>query len=86
MESDQVHLTLFDVDTHYPNVIKNSNIKMSKVVRETLGTAVLDSTCSQTVVRKLWLDIFFDTLNDWDKRFVKTAQSNGTFCFGEVLG
>ena len=53
MESDQVHLTLFDVDTHHRNVIKNSNIKMSKAVRETLGTAVLDSAYSQTVVRKL---------------------------------
>ena len=53
MESDQVHFTLFNVDTSYRHVIDDSNIKMSKLVTETLGMAVLDSACSWTVVRKL---------------------------------
>ena len=33
--------------------------------------------------RKLWFDITFDTLNDQDKRLVKTAKTNKTFCFGD---
>ena len=37
---------------------------MSKLVRERLSIDVLDSVCSWTVARKIWFDIFFDTLND----------------------
>ena len=57
-------------------VINDSNIKMSKLVGEALGMAMLDSAYSQTITRKLWFDIFFDTLNDQDKCSVKTAKSN----------
>ena len=49
MGSDQVHFTLFNDDTCDQNVINDSNIKMSKLVRETLGMTVLDSACSQIV-------------------------------------
>ena len=52
-------------------------------MRETLGITVLDSACSHTVAGKLWFDMFFDTLNDQDKCFVKTAKSNRKFCFGD---
>ena len=48
-------------------------MKMSKIARETLSMAVLDSACSWTVAENLWFDIFFDTLNDRDKHLVKTA-------------
>ena len=41
---------------------------MSKLARETFGIAVLNSACSRSVAGKLWVDIFFDTLNDRDKR------------------
>ena len=58
---------------------------MSRLVRETLGIAVLDSACSQTVARKLWFDIFFDTLNKQDICLVKTAEYNRTFCFGDIV-
>ena len=58
-------------------------MKISKLVRETLGMAVFNSACSQSVARKLWFDIFFDMLNDLDKCFIKTAKSNRTFCFGD---
>ena len=83
MESDKVHFTLFNVDRRYQNVLNDSNIKMSKFVRETLGMAVLDSACFRIVAGKLWFDIFFDTLNDQDNRQIKTAKSNRTFCFGD---
>ena len=59
MQSDRVHFTLFNVDTHYINAINDSNIKMSKLVRETLGMVVLDSACFRTVAGELWFDIFF---------------------------
>ena len=80
MESDQIHFTLFNVDTHYQNIINDSNIKMSKLGRETLGIAVLDSACSHTVAGKLWFDISLTLLNDGDKHMVKTAKSNRIFC------
>ena len=60
MESDQVHFILFNVDTRHWKVINDSNVKMSKLVKETLGITVLDSACSETIVRKRWFDIFFD--------------------------
>ena len=66
METDQVHFTLFNVDTCYRNIINDSNIKMSKLLRETLGMAVMDLTSSQTFARKMGFDIFFDSLNDRD--------------------
>ena len=55
------------------NVINDSIIKMSNIVGDTLGMSVLDSVCSRTVAERLWFDIFFDTLNDWDKYLVKTG-------------
>ena len=54
IDSDQVHFTLFNMDTCYQNVINDSNRKTSKLVRETLDMAVLDSACSGTVTRKLF--------------------------------
>ena len=53
MNSDQIHFTLFDMDTNYQNIINESNIKISKLVKETLGMAVLDSAYFQRVARKL---------------------------------
>ena len=49
MKSDQIHFTLFNKDKRYRNVINDSNIKISKLVRETFGMAVMD-TCRKTVV------------------------------------
>ena len=76
---------MFNVDIHYWNVINDSNIKISKLVRETLGMVVLDSACSRTFAGKQWFDIFFETLNDRDKCLMKIAKSNRTFCFGDEV-
>ena len=48
MDSNQVHVTLFNVDTHYRNVINDSNIRMPDIVGDTLGMSVLDSVYSRT--------------------------------------
>ena len=55
-------------------MINDSNIKISNLVKEILGRAVLDSACSEAVVDKIWFNIFFDTLNDQDKWLVETAN------------
>ena len=52
-------------------------------MRKTFSMAVLDSSCSWTVARKLRFDIFFNMLNDRDKCLVKTTMSNRTFYFGD---
>ena len=33
-------------------------------MKETLGLAVLDLACSQTVAGEIWFSVFFDKLND----------------------
>ena len=37
--------------------------KMSTLVRETLGKAVLDSACTRTICGELWLQVFLEMLN-----------------------
>ena len=81
VESDQIHFTLFNVSSHYQNVMNDSNIKMSMLLREKLAMMLLDSASSWTVVGKLGFDIFFDMLKD--KHLVKTAKSYRTLCFGD---
>lgn len=83
VDKDQVNFTLFNVDSCYRTLINDSysNVKMSNLVKETLGMAVLDSACSQTVAGEIWFNVFFDTLNGRDKRLVETVRSNRIFCF-----
>ena len=85
VESDQVHMTLYKVDTPYWTLTNNatisdSNEKISNLEKETFDMAV--STCSWTVAREVWFNIFSDTLNDQDKNFEKISKSNRTI-FGD---
>ena len=71
VESDQLHMTLFNVDTPYQTLINqttisDSKVKMSNLEKESLGMDVLDSEWSRTVAN--WFNVFSDTLN---KRKVK---------------
>ena len=46
-----------------------------------MSKLALDSAYSWTSDRKLWFDIFLDTLDDQDKHLVKTDKSYKSFCF-----
>ena len=74
MNSDQVHFTLFNVDS----LINDLNIKISSLVKKALGRAVLDSASSQTVAGEIWFNTFLDTLE-------KTAKFKSTFCFWDEV-
>ena len=56
---------------------------MRELSMETVGHAVLDSGCSQTVCGVEWLESFLDTLNDKEKEMVIYENSNSVFKFGD---
>lgn len=89
-ESDQVNMTLFNVDTPYWTLINDatisdSNTKISNLVKETFAMAASDSACSQKVDREVWFNLFFDTLSDQVKNLVRISKSNRTFSFGDGM-
>ena len=83
MDSDQVRFSLFNVDLCFRTLIYDFKIKMFNLVKETQGKVDLDFAYSKTAVKGIWLNVFFDTLNNWDKWLVVTAESNRTFCCGD---
>ena len=56
---------------------------MSNFVKKTLARAALDSANSWTVAREICFKVLFNILNDRDKRWEETAESNRIFCFGD---
>ena len=53
VDSDQVHNSLFNVNSPNRTLINDSNIKMSNLVKETFGRTVWDSACSQTTAEEI---------------------------------
>ena len=60
VDSDQVHFSLFSVNSRYQTLIKDSNIKMFNLVKETRNKAVFDSACSLTAAREISFNVFYD--------------------------
>ena len=54
VDSDQVYFSLFNVNSYHQAWINHSNIKISHLVKEALGRAVLDSLCAWTVAGEFW--------------------------------
>ena len=61
VDSDLVHFLLFNVDSHHLTLVNDSDIKISYLVKETLGQAVLVSAYSQTVAGEIWFNILWYT-------------------------
>ena len=85
---DEIHITLFNQDIegdpkYEKSLLSNTDKKMSTLVRETLGYAVLDTACTRTITGEIWLQVYLDTLSESDKQLVKTFNSNRKFCFGD---
>lgn len=76
-EENEVHFTLFGfyADKH--------NKKLSKLVDECQGCALLDSGCSKTVAGLSWYTKYFNELSDYDKKTVTETSSNSLFTFGD---
>ena len=67
-----VHVTLF-----------GSNSFQSKLVRESLGKALLDSGCSKTVAGTVWVEEFIKTLSPDELRKVREVPGRSVFRFGD---
>ena len=72
-----MHFTLFGfyADKH--------NKKLSKLVDDCQGCALLDSGCSKTVAGLSWYTKYFNELSDYDKKTVTETSSNSLFTFGD---
>ena len=61
----------------------NSEERMSRLLSESLGMAVLDTGCSRTVVGKVWLNEYEETLTEDEKALIETSSSDTSFVFGD---
>ena len=71
-KKEDVHITLLSEDR-----------KMSRLVKESLGMAILDTGCSKTVCGEIWLSEYEETLSPKEKRSVASFPSKTSFIFGD---
>ena len=71
-KKEDVHITLLSEDR-----------KMSRLVRESLGMAILDTGCSKTVCGEIWLNEYEETLSPKEQRSVVSFPSKTSFIFGD---
>jgi len=73
---EEVHITLMAQ-------AEDSNVRMDRLLGETLGKVLLDSGCSKTVCGEVWLDSFMDTLTTEEKANIVYDQSTSIYRFGD---
>ena len=73
-EGDRIHLTLYN---------SKPDGTLSSLVGETLGMAVLDSACIESVAGEAWTNAYLDTLTDKQRQQVEVLPSNVYFRFGD---
>lgn len=80
---DQVteNITLFQ-NTHDLSTMPPSN-KLKIFTKENFGSAVLDSGANTTVCGKDWLRVYLESLDEDEKKKVRTNPSNVNFRFGD---
>jgi len=66
----------------YSNSTAKSS-KLSKLVSDCSGCALLDSGCSRTVCGKNWLEDFKSKLTDYDRSRIVEKESDASFTFGD---
>ena len=57
--------------------------KLDRMVKESFGSAVLDTGCSLTVCGGKWLDNYLSSLNESQRLSVREEESTSTFTFGD---
>jgi transposase InsO family protein len=86
---EQVNYTLFTVQEEVftgEHAMMNTEVttnKLTSMVKETLGMALLDSGCTKTVVGKDWLSTYLDMIDDDDLKKVSEMDDCSTFRFGD---
>ena len=76
---DTVELSLFMGLTG----VNDGNSKLSSLMHESSGCAVLDSGCINTVCGSAWLQRYTDFLSDNDRAKLKEESSEKSFTFGD---
>ena len=69
----------------HPNTdltITGTQLKMSTLLKESQGCAILDSGCITTVCGSEWFDLYTSHLSDFQKSSLKEEPSEATFTFG----
>ena len=74
-KKERVHITLLSNSA--------SERRMSNLVKEALGMAVLDTACSKTVVGETWLNEYEETLSSEERKSVTSFPSDTSFVFGD---
>ena len=73
---EEVHITLFNSE---------DQTKMTALIRESLGCALLDSGCTKTVCGKLWLEEYLSDLGGEDLAKVKYRSDETAYRFGDGM-
>ena len=77
-DMDKVHFNMFVGCT-----TNESNNRLSDLVNESKGYAILDSGCTNTVCGEEWLQNFIDNLSFEDREKMVISQSDQKFTFGD---
>ena len=54
-----------------------------KLIKESIGYAILDTACTSTVTGVEWMNIYLDSLTPEDRLRVKEYDSESNFRFGD---
>ena len=79
-EGDSVHLSLF---MGYTNGAAREPNKLSGLVPESYGCALLDTGCSTTVCGEDWLENYREYMSEHDRSCIIEKPSTATFTFGD---
>jgi len=77
--NDEVQLSLFIGLTG----VNDEDGKLSSLMHESRGCAVLDTGCINTVCGSVWLETYTDLLTESDKAQIKEESSEKSFTFGD---
>lgn len=81
-----INITLLNVEESAQEctaMSKSEIEKMSGLVKETLGRAVLDSACTSTICGELWLKVYLEMLSEEEMKLVQFSKSEKSYCFGD---
>ena len=81
---NKAYLTLLVSQNETPaECLMNGQPDLGPLVHETLACAVIDSGCTKTVVGRNWVNYYYDTLDDKQKKLMITEKCSTPFKFGD---
>ena len=84
-----INISLLNIDTtskEYDALkVTESKQKVSLLLQETLGMAVLDTACSSTIAGKIWFNSFCEMMTDKERKQIQSWKSEKVFVFGDGM-